>query len=76
MNTCPDLLAALKLREKDLELEAGAIRARLEEVRDMVAWLENGPKRKPGRQRRPAAVEPPVHIEGAVHQLDLGGDEE
>jgi hypothetical protein len=73
--TCPDLLAALRLRERDLEMELGANRARLEEVREMVAWLETGPKRKPGRQRRPTIVEPPIHTEGAVHQLDLDGDE-
>jgi len=76
--TCPDLLAALRQRERDLELEVGATRARLEEVREMVAWLENGPKRKPGRQRRSTVVDPPdppIHVEGAAHQIDLDGDD-
>jgi hypothetical protein len=64
MNACPDLLAALRLRERDLEMDAAALRARLEEVREMIA-LAVGPQR---RRRRTEPTEPPQHVPGAVHQ--------
>jgi hypothetical protein len=66
MNACPDLLAALRLRERDLEMDAAALRARLEEVREMIA-LAVGPQR---RRRRTEPTEPPQHVPGAVHQPD------
>ena len=62
--TCPDLLAALRLRERDLEMDAAALRARLEEVREMIA-LAVGPQR---RRRRTEPTEPPQHVTGAAHQ--------
>ena len=64
MNACPDLLAALRLRERDLEMDAAALRARLEEVRDMIA-LAVGPQR---RRRRTEPTEPPQHVPGAAHR--------
>jgi hypothetical protein len=62
--TCPDLLAALRTRERDLEMDAAALRARLEEVREMIA-LAVGPQR---RRRRTEPAEPPQHVPGAVHR--------
>ena len=56
--TCPDLLAALRQRERDLEMDAAALRARLEEVREMIA-LAVGPQR---RRRRTEPAEPPQHV--------------
>ena len=67
MNACPDLLAALRQRKHDLELQIGAVRARLEEVRDMIAWLERPARRS--RSRKPEAPsEQPIHVEGAAHE--------
>jgi hypothetical protein len=66
MNACPDLLAALRLRERDLEMDAAALRARLEEVREMIA-LAVGPQR---RRRRTEPAEPPQHVPGAIHAPD------
>jgi hypothetical protein len=63
--TCPDLLAALRLRERDLEMDAAALRARLEEVREMIA-LAVGPQR---RRRRTEPTEPPQHVPGAANRL-------
>jgi hypothetical protein len=65
--TCPDLLAALHQRRRDLELDATAIRARLEEVAEMIALIERPARR--GRPRKTdGATEPPIHVDGAAHQ--------
>ena len=64
MNACPDLLAALRTRERDLEMDLASLRARLDEVRDMIA-LAVGPQR---RRRRTEPAEPPQHVPGAAHQ--------
>ena len=71
MNTCPDLLAALKLRERDLEMDAAGVRARLEEVRDMIARLNGNPRK---RTRRPDA-ERSQHVPGGAHQPEQPTDE-
>jgi hypothetical protein len=47
-------------------MDAAALRARLEEVREMIA-LAVGPQR---RRRRTEPAEPPQHVPGAVHQPD------
>ena len=65
MNACPDLLAALQLRMRDLELEACDVKARVSELRDVIDRLER-PQRR-GRPRKLEAVEPPQHVPGAVH---------
>ena len=62
--TCPDLLAALRQREQDLLTLAAGNRARLEEVRDLIALIEQ-PQRR--RRRRTEATEPPQHVPGAAH---------
>ena len=61
--TCPDLLAALRTREQDLMTLAAGVRARLEEVRDMIARLNGNPRK---RTRRPDA-ERSQHVPGAAH---------
>jgi hypothetical protein len=74
MNTCPDLLAALRLRERDLEMDAAALRARLEEVHEMIAIIEHPQRNKRGRPPGPRAVftprrpNPPLHVPGAIHE--------
>jgi hypothetical protein len=67
MNACPDLLAALRTRERDLETDAAGTRARLEEVRELIAMIEQ-PQRR--RRRRTEPAEPPQHVPGAVHTPD------
>jgi hypothetical protein len=54
MNTCPDLLAALHTRMRDLELEACDVKARVSELRDVIDRLER-PQRR-GRPRKPEVV--------------------
>ena len=75
--TCPDLLAALKLRQRDLELDAVAVKSRIEEVAELIAMLER-PQRR-GRPPGPRAVftprrvtpsDPPLHVPGAIHAPD------
>lgn len=58
-DTISDAIAGLQQRERELELEACTIRARIEEVRDMLARLQH-----PGRRRgRPAGrVVPPLEV--------------
>jgi len=76
MNACPDLLAALQLRERELALELGTVRARLEEVQDIIYKLEHPQQPRRGRPpgpravfspRRPNPSDPPLHVPGAVH---------
>jgi hypothetical protein len=57
-------------------MDAAALRARLEEVREMIAIIERsqGPRR--GRPPGPRAVftprrpNPPLHVEGGVHAIE------
>ena len=76
MNACPDLLAALQLRERELALELGTVRARLEEVQDIIYKLEHPQQPRRGRPPGPRAaftprrVEPPQHVPGAIHAPD------
>ena len=73
--TCPDLLAALKLREKDLELDAMAVRSRIEEVRSMIDLIERPPRR--GRPRKLEAVVPPAqHVPGSLFRPDTDPDDD
>jgi hypothetical protein len=65
--SCPDLLAALKQRQRDLEVDATAVRARLDEVAEMIALIEQ-PQRRRGRPRKTdGATEPPLHVDGGIH---------
>ena len=68
--TCPDLLAALRTRERDLELDAMAVRSRIEEVRSMIDLLERPPRRGRPRKLEAVAIEPPLHVAGAIHAPD------
>ena len=65
--TCPDLLAALRQRERDLEADAAAVRARLEEVREMIALIEQPQRRR--RTRKPE--ERSQHVPGAAQQPEV-----
>jgi hypothetical protein len=62
MTACPDLLAALKLRQRDLELDAVAIRSRIEEVAELIAMLEQPQRNKRGRPPGPRAVFTPRRV--------------
>jgi hypothetical protein len=52
MNTCPDLLAALLQRRRDLELDAVAVKSRIEEIAELIDMIER-PQRKRGRPPGP-----------------------
>jgi hypothetical protein len=75
MNACPDLLAALKLRQRDLELDAVAVKSRIEEIAELIDMIER-PQRKRGRPPGPRAVftprrpNPPLHVEGGIHAIE------
>jgi hypothetical protein len=73
-STCPDLLAALRTRERDLELDAMAVRSRIEEVRSMIDLIER-PQRR-GRPRKLEVIEPPQHVAGGNHQPAPPDDDE
>jgi len=73
MNACPDLLAALKQRLHDLELEKARAYARATEVQDLIDMIEQ-PRRR--RRRRTEATEPPQHVPGAVHEPPSSDTEE
>ena len=73
--TCPDLLAALHLRMRDLELDAVAVKSRISELAELIERLEH-PQRKRGRPPGPRAVftprrvtpDPPLHVAGGVNE--------
>jgi hypothetical protein len=74
--TCPDLLAALRQRRRDLELDAMAVKSRIAEVNDMIELIEQ-PQRRRGRPPGPRAVftprrvtppDPPLHVAGGVNE--------
>ena len=65
MNACPDLLAALHTRMRDLELEACDTKARILELRDVIDRLEH-PQRKRGRPPGPRRVEVVHDATGAI----------
>jgi hypothetical protein len=76
MTACPDLLAALHTRLRDLELVACDTKARILELRDVIDQLEH-PQRKRGRPPGPRAVftprrvhepDPPLHVAGGVNE--------
>jgi hypothetical protein len=76
MNACPDLLAALQLRMRDLELDAVAVKSRISELAELIERLEH-PQRKRGRPPGPRAVftprrvtpsDPPLHVAGGVNE--------
>jgi hypothetical protein len=83
--SCPDLLAALRVRMRDLQLDACAIKARVEEIAEVIDMLER-PQRRRGRPPGPRAVftarprktdgaaELPLHVDGAAHQPDTDTD--
>lgn len=72
------ILTALRTRQRDLELDACAVRARVEEVAELIAILEGSNRRRVGRPRAAAALNPypsqimeqslntPVHMPGRV----------
>jgi len=63
MNACPDLLAALRLRMNDLELNAVAVKSRIEELRDIIARLEGNPRKRP---RKITVINMPDRVRGAA----------
>jgi hypothetical protein len=65
MNACPDLLAALHLRMRDLEIDAVSCKARIEELRDVIDRLEH-PQRKRGRPPGQRRVEVVHDATGAI----------
>lgn len=55
-DTVTAALEGLRIRERELELDACAVKARVEEVRELILALEH-PRRRPGRPRKISVVE-------------------
>jgi hypothetical protein len=69
MSDIPDsVLVALRNRERELELDAIAVRARIEEVREAIAVVEHAGRRR-GRPRKVDLVEIP---QGTLYDPDEG----
>jgi len=77
MNEIIPPLETLRERLRDLEQEAVIVRTRVEEVRELIALLERGPRRRPGRPRKEADVlEMPGRVTGAAHTPEPEPDPE
>jgi hypothetical protein len=57
-DTTEAALIGLRERLRDLELDACAVRSRVEEVRSLIELLEHGTRRRPGRPRNASALNP------------------
>jgi hypothetical protein len=66
-------LEALKLREKELSLDAVMIRGRIEELRHIISEME---RRRGGRPRKSAIVEMPQRVAGASAETETDADTE
>lgn len=74
-----ETILALQQRERELELDACTTRARIEEVRELLAQLQHPGRKRTRRRAQPqlVALEPPgMHVAGAAHGTpnDDGGD--
>jgi len=67
MNDVPDLLEALRQRRRDLELDAVAVRCRIEEIADIIARLEGNPRKRP---RKITVINMPQRVDGGIHTPD------
>jgi hypothetical protein len=61
-------IEALKLRRRELELDAVMIRGRVEEISHIIAEME---RRRGGRPRKSAIIEMPQRVAGGVHEDTL-----
>jgi hypothetical protein len=57
-DTTEAALTGLRERLRDLELDACAVRSRVEEVRSLIELLEHGTRRRPVRPRNASAINP------------------
>jgi hypothetical protein len=61
------VLQLLHERLRDLELDAVMIRGRTEELREAIAMLEHGPRRRAGRPpRKITVVNMPLRVDGGM----------
>ena len=65
-------LEALRLRERELEIDAVLVRGRIEELRHIIAEME---RRRGGRPRKSAIIEMPQRVVGGTHE-DVNEPEE
>lgn len=62
-------LQGLRSRLRDLELDACAIRARVEEVRELIELLEHGDRRR-RPQRKITIINMPGRVSGGIHETE------
>ena len=74
MNACPDILAALHTRRRDLELDAVAVKSRISEISELIEMIERPTRR--GRPRKLESVVLPVqHAPGSLFRPDTDPDD-
>ena len=56
MSDTTDILETMRTQLRELELDHVQLAGRIMQLRDSMALIENGPRRKPGRPRRIEAV--------------------
>jgi hypothetical protein len=66
-------IEALKLRRRELELDAVMIRGRVEEISHIIGEME---RRRGGRPRKSAIVEMPQRVAGASAETETDTDTE
>jgi hypothetical protein len=66
-----ETLDLLREQLRELEMDAVLIRGRTEQLRDTIGLLENGPRRKAGRPRNAAALNPAPPQLGAADILEM-----
>jgi hypothetical protein len=74
-DTTEAALIGLRERLRDLELDAVAVRARVEEVRELIARLSRAQHvsrhgRKPKDKDKSTIVEMPMRVEGGIAELE------
>jgi hypothetical protein len=62
------LLSALRSKQRELELDHVQLAGRILEINECIALIENGPRRRPGRPRRPTVLEMPDRVGGGIHE--------
>jgi hypothetical protein len=67
-DTVSAALEGLRIRERELEMDAVAIKARVDEIRDLIGLLEHGGRRRGRPRSRSTVIEMPERVEGGTHE--------
>jgi CelD/BcsL family acetyltransferase involved in cellulose biosynthesis len=67
-DTTDAVLEQLRTTLRELELDHVQLAGRILQIQHDIALVENGPRRRPGRPRRPTVLEMPDRVAGAQHE--------